>query len=111
MAGADKFAKLTFEDFRRLAQDPALSRFERIGFPDSYREGHEADIFADILRKVTRLDQNRKTVVDIGPGCSDLPRMLIEHCQRQAHQLYLVDSQEMLAHLPTEPFIRKIAAL
>lgn len=35
--------------------------------------------------------------------------MLIEWCRRQRHKLILVDSEEMLNHLPNEPFIEKIA--
>jgi hypothetical protein len=37
-------------------------------------------------------------VLDIGPGCSELPRMVRELCERQGHTLLLVDSEEMLAH-------------
>src|SRR5207244_11655956 len=48
-----------------------------------------------------------KVVVDVGPGCSELPRLLIEHCRRQGHPLVLCDSAEMLAHLPNEPFLVK----
>ena len=39
-------------------------------------------------------------IVDIGPGCSNLPRMLIDLCREQQHRIALVDSQEMLSQLP-----------
>ena len=42
-------------------------------------------------------------VLDVGPGCSDLPRLLIDLCRQQRHHLLLCDSAEMLAHLPDEP--------
>jgi hypothetical protein len=110
MAGKD-FSKIGFDDFRRLAVDPELSKYERIGFPDSYREGKEEAIFADILRKLPALGAQRQRVVDIGPGCSELPKMLIDVCERQQHSLELVDSEEMLALLPERTFVSKTAAL
>ena len=106
----NRFAGLKYEDFKALAKDQSLSRYEKIGFPDSYREGKEEAIFADIKRKLTGLDQRGRTVLDIGPGCSGLAFMLIDHCRRQGHKLLLVDSQEMLDHLPDEPFITKVPA-
>jgi hypothetical protein len=105
-----RFANLRFDDFRRLAQDDSLSRYERIGFPDSYRAGQEKRIFQDINAKLSALGDTNKTVLDIGPGCSELPLMLIELCRRQGHTLILVDSAEMLARLPDAPFVKKIAA-
>jgi hypothetical protein len=104
-----RFSNLGFDDFRRLAQDDSLSRYERIGFPDSYRKGKERHIFEDILGKLPSLEIGKKVVLDIGPGCSELPIMLIEHCRRKGHKLILVDSAEMLSRLPDEPFIQKIA--
>lgn len=111
MAPPNPFDNIRFEDFRRLAQDPSLSKYERIGFPDSYREGFEPAIFNDILSKLTNLELQNRTVVDIGPGCSDLPTMLVEKCRSHSHRLALIDSAEMLAHLPEEPFIEKVPAL
>ena len=83
-----RFAELTFEDFRRLATDPALSAYEKIGFPNEYREGYEPAIFADIASKLPPLEQRREQIVlDIGPGCSDLPTMIRERCEQQGHTL------------------------
>lgn len=104
-----RFANLTFDDFRRMAKDDSLSRYERIGFPNSYREGKEAAIFQDILRKLEKLQAVNQVVLDIGPGCSELPRMLIDICRQNGHALILIDSEEMLSQLPDEPFIKKIA--
>jgi hypothetical protein len=105
------FANIGFEDFRQFARDPTLSKYERIGFPDQYRAGHEAAIFADIRSKLTLLDTDSRMVLDIGPGCSDLPVMLIDHCRTKQHKLHLIDSAEMLALLPADLFITKIPAL
>ncbi len=105
------FDKMGFEDFKRLAQDKSLSCYERIGFPDSYRKGFESKIFEDILGKLSQLKKSNKVIVDIGPGCSELPHMLIQHCAKQAHQLILIDSKEMLDLLPNDSIIKKEAAL
>jgi SAM-dependent methyltransferase len=99
----------TFDDFRRLATEPSLSRHERIGFPDSYREGFEPAIFRDILAKLPALADDGLRVLDIGPGCGGLADLIIAHCDAHGHGLTLVDSAEMLAHIPDAPFIRKIA--
>lgn len=111
--GKDKYARfsnLGFDDFRRLANADSLSPYERIGFPDSYREGKEGLIFEDVQVKLPALSSESKTVLDIGPGCSGLPFMLIELCRVQGHTLILVDSEEMLSRLPDEPFVKKVAA-
>lgn len=94
-----------------MAADESLSRYEKIGFPDTYRAGKEAAIFQDITTKLPQLSATEKIVLDIGPGCSELPLMLIDLCQRQAHELILVDSAEMLAHLPDAPTLKKIAGV
>lgn len=111
MAFINPFLNIGFEDFRRLANDNSLSKYERIGFPDSYRKGFEADIFLDILQKLPRLESMNRCVFDIGPGCSDLPVMLVDFCREREHKLVLIDSKEMLDLLPGEPFIEKVPAL
>jgi hypothetical protein len=105
-----KFANLTFDDFRKMAQDKSLSKYEKIGLPDSYREGKEGFIFENIVANLTQLKQRGKVVLDIGPGCSDLPHMMINLCREQGHTLLLVDSAEMLAQLPNDDFIQKYPA-
>lgn len=107
-AASHRFAGLDFEGFRRLAGDSTLSKYERIGFPDSYREGYEEAIFADIRAKLPALEQSGKIVLDIGPGCSDLPQMLVALCESKRHELVLLDSPEMLALLPEGPNIHQV---
>jgi 2-polyprenyl-3-methyl-5-hydroxy-6-metoxy-1,4-benzoquinol methylase len=104
-----RFQNLSFEKFRAAALNPELSRYEKIGFPDAYREGKEQKIFADFQAKIPSLLERKRTVLDIGPGCSDLPRMLIQLCGDRQHHLILIDSAEMLAHLPSDSFVEKIA--
>jgi len=97
-----------YAGFRRLAQQQGLSRYERIGFPDAYREDYEPAIFDDIVRKLAPLGSAEGlTVLDIGAGCSDIPHMLIDLCERQRHRLILIDAPEMLDQLPDRPFIEK----
>ena len=104
----DRFKDLTFEDFKRLARDDSLSPYEKIGFPNSYREGKEEQIFQDIARKLRNLTKENQVVMDIGPGCSGPAFMMIDLCREKGHALILVDSDEMLSHLPNEPFITKV---
>jgi cyclopropane fatty-acyl-phospholipid synthase-like methyltransferase len=111
MGAPNRFEQIGFEDFRRFAQDESMSKYERIGFPDSYRQGHEAAIFEDICAKLTNLKKDGRKVVDIGPGCSDLPKMLIDLCASKAHSLTLIDSQEMLNLLDDAPSIEKVHAM
>jgi hypothetical protein len=102
-----RFESLTYADFRRMASDPSLSPSERIGFPNSYRDGKNEVIFSDILAKLPALTGSQKTVIEIGPGCSGLPRLLIDLCDRQRHTLVLIDSAEMLSQLPDGPSVQK----
>ena len=104
-----RFERLTFDDFRRMAADESLSRYEKIGFPNAYRAGKEEAIFRDITTKLPALSSHDKVVLDVGPGCSELPLLLIELCRRNEHTLLLVDSAEMLAQLPDAPLIEKHA--
>jgi 2-polyprenyl-3-methyl-5-hydroxy-6-metoxy-1,4-benzoquinol methylase len=104
---SQRFDSLTFAGFRELAAAQGLSRHERVGFPDSYREGYEAAIYRDIQAKLTNLAKRGQTVLDIGCGCSDLPLLLADTGERQSHQLVLIDSAEMLGHLPDG--LRKVA--
>ena len=104
-----RFATLTFEDFKGLANDESLSCYEKIGFPESYRKDKEHLIFNDIQSKINILNNKGKRVLDIGPGCSELPLMLIELCHEKNHQLIMVDSAEMLDQLPDKTFMTKFA--
>jgi len=103
-----RFKNLTYADFRRMANDPTLSLNERIGFPDSYREGQGEAIFADICAKLRPLDQDGGLVIDIGPGCADLPRLMIEHTRAHQQHLVLIDAPEMLDLLPDGDGIEKL---
>jgi 2-polyprenyl-3-methyl-5-hydroxy-6-metoxy-1,4-benzoquinol methylase len=105
-----RFEALTFERFRELAKDGSLSAYEKIGFPNAYREGHEENIFADMCAKLTNLALDARTVLDIGCGVSSLPRQLTDLCIRRKHRLLLVDAPEVLNHLPDHPQVEKTAA-
>lgn len=102
-----KLSVLNFDTFRQLAKDPELSKYERIGFYNSHREGREQAIFDDILAKVNNIHKKDQKVLDIGPGCSDLPHLIIEHCNQHNQELWLVDSDSMLAQLPDDKDLHK----
>lgn len=104
-----KFANLTFNDFRELAKDQNLSRHEKVGFPDSYREGKEEAIFQDMLLKLLNLALPNKNILEIGPGCSALPARLSDLCKENNNKLYFVDSPEMLAFLPKDNHVIEYA--
>jgi hypothetical protein len=105
-----RFGGLTFEDFRRMADDASLSPNERIGFPDSYRAGAEGAILGDILAKLPALGEERKVIVDIGAGCAELSHLLRRACRARGHTLVFVDSAEMLAHHEDGPDLIKVPA-
>lgn len=97
-----------FEDFIPLVKDTRLSKYQKIGFPDDYRKGKEAYIFEDIVQKLA-FDQTRtgQVFLDIGPGCSELPLMIQDLCEKSSTTLLLVDSKEMLEQLPDKTFVLK----
>lgn len=105
---AISFDNLNYADFQKMAQDPSLSPNEKIGFPDSYRQGFAQVIHSDILAKFGGLARRGARVLDIGPGCAELPVLMMEHTAQQRQQLVLVDSAEMLALLPQAEHIQKI---
>jgi len=103
--------ELTFDDFKELAKNDNLSKYEKIGFPDSYRKGKERAIYEDILAKLPIREGQNKIVIDVGCGCSDLVYYNIEECARHNHHVVLVDSAEMLNNLPDFPHVEKIPGL
>lgn len=105
-----RFSNLGFDDFRHMALDKELSKYEKIGFPDEFREGFERHIFEDIQQKLPCLADKNRIILDIGPGCSDLPHHLVNLCKMNQHQLYMIDNEEMLALLPDSEGIHKEAA-
>ncbi len=109
VAQSHRFAKIGFSDFQEMAKRTELDKYEKIGFPTSYRQGKEPEIFDDILLKCSNLQATGLQVLDIGCGCSDLPIILMEHCAKKSHQLILLDGQQMLDLLPDAQHVRKVA--
>jgi 2-polyprenyl-3-methyl-5-hydroxy-6-metoxy-1,4-benzoquinol methylase len=103
-----KFIDIGFEDFKKFASDNKLSSNEKIGFPDSYRNGYDTNILEDIDSKIGKIKANDQ-ILDIGPGCSDLACLYIEKCSSLSGQITLIDSQEMLDLLPDSPGVTKLA--
>ena len=101
------YDKLTFNGFQDLAKNKSLSKYEKVGFPESYRKGIEAHIYSDICKKVTNILNHQGNLMDIGPGCSDLPLMLVETCRKNNSKLSFVDGDQMLSMLPDDDFIQK----
>lgn len=91
----------TFDAFKNLASRPDLSNFEKIGFPNQYRDGIEDLICHDISQKLRLESLEGQKVLDIGAGCSGLPLLLHTLAKTHGHQIYLLDSLEMLSNLPS----------
>ena len=89
--------ELTFDDFKERAKNTSLSKWEKIGFPDSYRKDSEVEIFNDIVSKLKLGKSN--IILDIGCGCSDLVELLINYTIENQKKLYLIDSEEMLNNI------------
>ena len=98
-----RFKNLNYDSFKELAQNSKLSKFEKIGFPDSYRLNLEPLIYRDICFKLPSLLRLEGVVVDIGCGCSELPELLAKSALELNQNLMLVDSKEMLDQLQIEP--------
>jgi len=107
MKSTVNFDNLTYEKFKELARSPSLTNHEKVGFPNDYREGKEDFIFSDIIEKLHGLLEDGKVVLEIGPGCSELPKMLSRLCHLKSHDLHFIDSQEMLDLLPHGKHITK----
>lgn len=105
-----RFQNLTYEDFQKMATNQSLSCNEKVGFPDSYRAGKELEIFEDIKSKLPSLHLNGSVTLDIGCGCSDIPRYLIKNAKKHGQTLMLLDSKEMLSQLPDDNTFKKIPA-
>jgi len=101
-----------YKKFQELACDSSLSKYEKIGFPDHYRQGAEEIIFKDIVSKTPLLTrQKRLRVLDIGPGCSDLQAYISQLCASHNHMLYVSDSDEMLKLIENSPHLVKVPGL
>ena len=102
--------KIGFNDFKKLALNSKLSKYQKIGFPDAYRENTEDLILLDIFEKCPSFQQESKIILDIGPGCSDLATKIISNSQRLNQKLFLIDSSEMLDQLDDAKCITKLPA-
>lgn len=106
------FENLNFDDFREMALNQSLSRYEKVGFPDTYRSGQEDKIFVDIESKLPALSTNNSMILDIGCGCSDLPTLFMARAEIKHQNLILLDSAEMLSQLADVPYnnVKKVSA-
>lgn len=103
-----RYRHLTFEDFKKLALDPSLPEYERIGFPAEYRRGFDALILSEMRAKVPALDRHGARVIDLGCGCGALVRKVMKHARSRGVELTLVDSKEVLDQVPDVPGVRKL---
>jgi hypothetical protein len=103
-----RFSNITFSDFKKMAKEPTLSCYEKIGFPNAYRNGKEDLILEDIACKLSNINHQNNLILDIGAGCSSLPQKLADLCCANQNHLIRVDSKEMLDLLPCEDNITNL---
>ena len=89
------YDRMTFDSFKDRAKDSSMTAYEKIGFPDDYRNGKEENIFNDLNIKL-ELQRTNLRILDIGCGCSDLVDFLIENAKEKQQTIILNDCDEML---------------
>lgn len=85
----------------------------RVGFDASFRAGYEAKVAAAIFDQMAeaRLGGSAgdaELLIDIGAGASPLTESLTRLCESYSLIHVVVDSEEMLSHLPPHPCRQKI---
>lgn len=103
-----RYARWTFDTYRAAALDPSLSEHAKIGMPDAFREGFGEAIWSDILSKAPAFSAPGARLLDIGPGCGELPRRLISQAEKLSQSVTLVDHREMLDQLPKSATVTRI---
>ena len=64
-----------------------------------------------MLNKLTNLKKSGASVLDIGPGCSELPKLLINLCEQKKHKLVFSDSEEMLSFHKDKKCLHKVPGM
>jgi 2-polyprenyl-3-methyl-5-hydroxy-6-metoxy-1,4-benzoquinol methylase len=95
-----RLGKLGFADFKAMARDDSLTDHGKIGFPDAFRAGFGDAIWEDIQSKLPGLALDGARILDIGPGCGELPIRLIAQAEARRQSVVMFDHQEMLDRLP-----------
>jgi 2-polyprenyl-3-methyl-5-hydroxy-6-metoxy-1,4-benzoquinol methylase len=104
-----RFNRLGFDSFRDLAIDPKLSENEKIGCATGHREGFGEAIWTAIMAALPALGGRQARVLDIGPGCAELPRRMIALAEANGHQVTMIDHREMLDQLPVSVAVTRVA--
>nr|WP_320142489.1 dTDP-glucose 4,6-dehydratase [uncultured Cohaesibacter sp.] len=101
--------ELDYEGFRQLAKNKNLSKWEKIGFPDSYRQSFETAILQDISCKLEFEHRKGSSLLDIGCGASPLTSKLLCLCQENNINPFMNDSAEMLSQIESSVSFEKIS--
>jgi SAM-dependent methyltransferase len=94
--------EFTYLDFKTRARDESLTRREKVGFPESYRNGFEKFIINDICDKLDIANDSNQNILDLGCGCSELVDFFIDFSIGNNKNIYLIDSEEMLSQITSE---------
>lgn len=103
-----RYGRWTFDTYRTAALDPSLTEHEKIGMPNAFREGFGEAIWRDISGKLPALQTPGAAILEIGPGCGELPRRLIEQAERLDQSVVMIDHAEMLDQLPVSARVTRI---
>ena len=96
-----------FDYYKEKATDSSLTDTEKCGRYLKQKDD-ELNIFEDVCSKLSALTEKDTLIIDIGCGCSDPVKRLIENSQTYKNNLVLVDSEEMLSLLPNLDNITKV---
>lgn len=97
-----------FDYYKKTSKDVSLTTTEKCGRYLNQSDD-ELNIFDDVFTKLPALTQEGALIIDIGCGCSDPVKKLINNSQTYQNNLVLVDSEEMLSLLPEVDNVTKVA--
>lgn len=97
-----------FQYYKEQANNNDLSDTEKCG-RHAKQQQDELFIFQDVKRKLPALNQPKSFIIDIGCGCSEPVKNLLVNSSELNQELILVDSEEMLAHIPEQENVTKVA--
>lgn len=96
-----------FDYYKKTSKDSNLTTTEKCGRYFNQIDD-ELNIFDDIYSKLPALTRENSLIIDIGCGCSEPVKKLIENSHIYKNNLVLVDSDEMLSLLPEAENITKV---
>ena len=96
-----------YSSFSESGRALGTSEYDKIHFHKRNPQNDQL-AFEDICYKCPNLKKRKGlNVLDVGPGCTSLQRLISSLCKEQEHTLYLADCPEMLSHISDDSHIKK----